>query len=248
MKYARRVVLLTLLVTPIGFFAQVGAMAEMGIAGAVDADYVSMMWASASGDVTLLRSVSWLFALLALYLTQSQRTLLLLRQPIVIACILVLLYSFTLTGHSASLGWSEKVLLGLHALVMAWWMGALFPLKAACNTQSVQQLQLTMQRFGRQASVMLCLLFGAGGMLAYRLIGNIEALLFSPYGQVLLCKLLLVGGMLSLAARHKLSLVPALSHTDSRAVLSRSIGLEIGLAGLVFLVTGVLSSVVGPKV
>jgi putative copper resistance protein D len=140
----------------------------------------------------------------------------------------------------------EKVLMMLHVLVMAWWFGALFPLKQACHEQDYVQLYSLMDKFGRQASIAVSLLLVAGLWLAFQLVGTFAALFSSSYGQTFLLKLALVVSMLGIAAKHKLKLVPQLKNNDGREALSKSISIEMIVALAILSVTAGLTSVVGP--
>jgi putative copper resistance protein D len=103
-----------------------------------------------------------------------------------------------------------------------------------------------MERFGKQASVMVSLLLIAGLLLAIQLVGGLDALLFTNYGQTILVKLLLVICVMKIAATHKLKLVPQLKNSDGRKTLSKSISIEMFVAIAILSVTAVLTSIVGP--
>ena len=90
----------------------------------------------------------------------------------------------------------------------------------------------------------ILLLAGLG--LAYALTGSVQHLLTSAHGQLLLIKIILVVGLLSLAAYHKLKLVPQLQGSQQASSLQRSIQHELVLGLAILLVTAVLSSVFGP--
>ena len=85
------------------------------------------------------------------------------------------------------------------------------------------------------------------GWLSIQLVGSIDALVTTSYGQVLLFKLILVNSILLLAARHKFKLVPALNNSTGREMLSKSISIEIVIALAILLTTSVLTSLVGPE-
>ena len=84
----------------------------------------------------------------------------------------------------------------------------------------------------------------AGLCYAALLLGSFDALFSTAYGQVLLVKMALVSGVLGLAAVNKFRLVPALRIGTARAAprLRRSIEIEIGIAGLIFLATSLLTT------
>lgn len=231
------------------FFANTGAMVEEGFAGAVDLDMINIMWDSSIGDTTLWRSVGLIgaatVAMFSSNLTLRKRSKY-VRQALLVICLLVFSYSYTLVGHVSDMGVIEKGLLMVHVMVMAWWFGALYPLKKACNTLERGELFQLMEGFGKQASFMVSLLLVAGLLVAIQLVGSVDALLWSHYGQTILVKLLLVTCILTIAALHKLKLVPLLKSNDGREVLSKSISIEIYVAVAILLVTAGLTSVVGP--
>ena len=72
----------------------------------------------------------------------------------------------------------------------------------------------------------------------------LAALFSTAYAQVLLVKMALVSGVLGLAAVNKFRLVPALRVGTARATerLRRSIEIEIGIAGPIFLATSLLTT------
>ena len=231
------------------FFASTGAMAEEGIQGALDPDMLAIMWDSSVGDGSLLRGLGLALAIFAITSRIKLKYFGLnkyLKQIVLVSSLLTLAYSFTLLGHVSELGIFEKGLLIFHVLVMAWWFGALLPLKQACQKLDYVELHLLMENFGKQASIAVSLLLIAGLWLAIQLVGSVEALLISSYGQTLLFKLFLVVSILAIAAKHKLKLVPQLKNNDGREALSKSITIEMIVALAILTVTAGLTSVVGP--
>ncbi len=229
------------------FFASTGAMAESGIEGAFAPDMLAILWDSTVGDATLLRSIGVMLAILALVpFFRSTALKNYFRQATFLLSVLTLTYSFTLLGHISELGMFVQILLMCHVLAMAWWFGALYPLKRACDLLQDDKLYQLMETFGKQASVMVSILLFAGLWMVIQLVGSIDALLSSSYGQIMLLKLLFVIAILAIAAKHKLKLVPQLKQGESRAMLSRSIRVEMIIALIILSITAVLTSVVGP--
>ncbi len=242
-------VVLAFIANAIWFFASTGAMAEEGIQGALDPDMLSIMWGSSIGDGALFRGIGLIMAIIAVTCLSRFKSVLLnkyVKQSILVCSLLILAYTFTLLGHVSEFGVFEKVLLMLHVFVMAWWFGALFPIKQACHVQDYKKLYLLMEKFGKQASVVVSMLLVSGLLLAIKLVGSVEVLLSSSYGQALLFKLSLVVSILCIAAKHKLKLVPHLKNNDGRKSLSRSISIEMIVAFAILSVTSGLTSVVGP--
>ncbi|MCC2605332.1 copper resistance D family protein [Planctobacterium marinum] len=249
LKCIRASIIVALIANAIWFFASTGAMAEEGIQGAFDPDILDIMWDSSIGDGTLLRGLGLVLAIFAIKSHIKFKSVVLsncIKQSILGVSLIVLSYTFTFIGHVSELGVFEKILLMLHVLVMAWWFGALFPLKQACHEPDYEQLYSLMDKFGRQASIAVSLLLIAGLWLAFQLVGNVEEMFSSSYGQTLLLKLALVTSILGIAAKHKLKLVPQLKNKDGREALSKSISIEMVVAFAILSVTAGLTSVVGP--
>jgi putative copper resistance protein D len=249
LKWIRGSIVIALLANGVWFFASTGAMAEEGIQGALSPDMLAIIWDSSVGDGTLLRGLGLVLAIFAITLHLKFQSVALsnsIKQSLLGLSLIVLSYTFSLFGHVSELGVFEKVLLMLHVLVMAWWFGALFPLKQACHEQDYEQLYSVMDKFGRQASIAVSLLLIAGLWLAFQLVGNVEELFSSSYGQTLLLKLALVTSILGIAAKHKLKLVPQLKNNNGREALYKSISIEMVVAFAILSVTAGLTSVVGP--
>ena len=143
-----------------------------------------------------------------------------------------MLLSLTVVGHATRLGAVTSVLLAIHLGGIAFWLGALLPLRRMClmapETGS-QSLAAVADGFGRLAQVIVSGLVAAGLIYAALLLGSVTALLTTGYGLALLLKILLVGALLWLASRNRLRIVPALVDGDASAVaaLRRIIDLEI---------------------
>ena len=154
--------------------------------------------------------------------------------------------SFNLIGHTTELNLIARFLLSLHGFIALLWIGSLLPLWQACRCLAVKPLQQLMQRFGELIMGLVILLLVCGGVLAYQLLGSFSALFGTPYGQMMLLKVLLVALLLGFAAWHKWRRVPQLNQPSDVDRLRRSIQLE-GLVGLgVLAVTVLLTTAVGP--
>lgn len=234
----------------IWFIANTGAMAEDGIRGALDSDMIELMWDSSIGEVTLYRSIGFSIAIFALVFSVYSKTTKIKRYVLhllYLCSLLLLAYSFSVLGHVSELAWLDRITLILHVLLIAWWMGALLPLRFACSVLAHNELFILMEKFGKQAVLMVTLIIIAGLWLSIQLVGSIDALVSTSYGQVLLFKLILVNSILLLAAKHKFKLVPALKNSTGREMLSKSISIEIVIALAILLTTSVLTSLVGPE-
>ena len=112
----------------------------------------------------------------------------------------------------------------------------------------LQFLHKVMHQFGYYSSYIVSLLILCGLIVGYQLIGSIQSLFFTSYGQIFLCKLALVIGILLIAAHHKFNLVANLIKSEQgKQTLARSIQWEMVIALLVLLTTTWLTTVVGPE-
>lgn len=164
----------------------------------------------------------------------------------------VVILSMTLVGHATSRGVLTGMLLSLHLAGIGYWLAALLPLRRMCvapmddpaSDDPVAELATLAEEFGRLALVLVAMLVVAGLCYAALLLGSFDALFSTAYAQVLLVKMALVSGVLGLAAVNKFRLVPALRVGTGRATerLRRSIEIEIGIAGPIFLATSLLTT------
>lgn len=158
--------------------------------------------------------------------------------------------SFAWTGHTHSLGPNvfPVLLLGVHLLAAAFWLGALVPLGIIAREGDLAKTASSSARFGAAA------VFGVGAMLAaaaallWLLLGGFVDLRDSTYGRIAALKLALVAALLCLAAFNKLRLTPRLLRGDVRAArhLRTSLRFELLFGLLVLTVTAALTSVAGP--
>lgn len=157
----------------------------------------------------------------------------------------IALWSFVTVGHvpDQDVLWINMLLL-LHLVAISLWIGILTPLRRLCITGLTKEVSNLGHRFGRAATVFVPLLILAGLVMSYRLVGSINALLTTGYGQALIAKVMLVGALLGLAAHNKLRLIPMLLAGETRALhqLSRSISLEWIAVALILLITAILTS------
>jgi copper transport protein len=156
--------------------------------------------------------------------------------------------SFALTGHTARLDSPVlSAVLVFHFLAAAFWTGSFIPLIRAARGTDVEATRELMLAFSAVALVLVPGLVAAGAAIAWFLIGDLPALVTTPYGLALTAKITLVAGMLALAAVNKWRLVPALPTGRAASVrLRRSIVLEAALALAVIVATTALTSVPPP--
>ena len=163
--------------------------------------------------------------------------------------------TFALVGHASEvvmrsgLGLLPQMLLCLHLLAVAFWLGALWPLHRSTYVDDIANIAVTMERFGKLAAVVVGLLIAVGMLLLWLLLGKPEALWETAYGQLFVIKLFFVAMLLAMAAMNKLRLTPQLLDGKHAVVLKlrRSINAEIVVASLILLVTASFTTVIGPE-
>ncbi|WP_299049144.1 CopD family protein [uncultured Tateyamaria sp.] len=233
--------LLGLAVLALRFGIRSARISGMGLEGAVDPMMLGLIWDSPLGTAALWRGVGELLILAVLI----EGTIGL---AVSLSGVFLVAVSYTLVGHS--LGdprWLLAVLVGVHLLAGAFWIGALAPLHRAAGLTGGTVL---LHRFGIIASGTVAVLILAGLTFAWLIIGSFGGLFGTAYGWTLIAKIVVVTGLLGLAANNKLRLVPALASGDPTAStnLRRSIRIEIIAVALILLATATLTSITTPPV
>jgi copper transport protein len=140
--------------------------------------------------------------------------------------------ALSLSGHA---GTAEPWLINrlavfVHAVCVAFWIGALLPLLAGLRRSTEPNDELA--RFSRAIPIPLVLLVASGAWLAVVQLGRVDALWTTSYGQVLACKLAAVVVLLGLAAANRYRLVPELDRAGGAAArpLAMSLAFELTIA------------------
>ncbi|MFA8388413.1 MAG: copper resistance D family protein [Pelagibaca sp.] len=240
-KLAVYAALLGIAVLALRFGIRSARISGMGLEGAVDPMMLGFVWDSPLGTAALWRGAGELLILAVLIEGTFGLTASLLGA-------LLVAVSYTSVGHS--LGdprWLLAGLLGAHLLAVAFWIGALAPLHRAAGMAGGAAL---LHRFGTIASGTVALLILVGLTFAWLMIGSLGGLFGTAYGWTLIAKLAVVAGLLGLAAKNKLRLVPALNAGAPSASgrLRRSMRIEIVAVGLILLATATLTSITTPPV
>lgn len=157
--------------------------------------------------------------------------------------------SFALRGHALS---EPQMILGvlitLHILCLAFWIGAFAPLARAARRDPPTRAGALAHEFGRRALWAVGMVVLAGVIILGLLGAATPTALSSPYGQMFAVKLVLFVGVLALAAVNKLTLTPALlaaaPHASAR--LRRSIRVEAGLVAGILATTAALTTLSAP--
>lgn len=222
-------------------------LAALGVRGALLSDAVpAALWTAAPWRVgagsTLLDQALLAGPAFALAVACAAR-----RRRVAGACATLALLAAGLTGHAAGAGpaWLTRPLLAAHALAAGFWIGALLPLRAGLGAGAVAMLR----RFSARAVPAVAVLLASGVVFATVQLRTPAAFVDTPYGRVLLAKLVLVTGLLALAVRNRQVLTPALAAgtRGAAAVLARSIGAELALAAGIVLAAVALGHLPPPR-
>jgi len=156
--------------------------------------------------------------------------------------------SFAWVGHiHASPNLLPSLVLSLHLVCAAFWLGALAPLLIVAH-QGDSQIAMVAARFGKLALALVGILLLAGAGILWTLIASAAAFWCSAYGEMMAIKLLTVALLLSIAAANKLYLTPRLLNRDAGAtrLLRRSILAEILCGTLILFITAAFTTITGP--
>ena len=237
------------------FLAQVGTASGSGLSGAFDRDMAGLLLSTQLGDLSLFRAVGfaiWIGSGLFFYQTMVQQTqaprrLFYQRLFAVNAFgFIFLLLSFRFGGHVSVQSLSVQFALAVHFTMFALWIGALYPLLTISRTEQVAELKVSLERFSKHAGVIVSLLLLSGLTMMLSLIHSMAELFTTAYGVALTLKILLVIGLLGIAAVNKLIIVPRLLLQADAAHFQRSVRVEIAVAVILLLLTAYLSTALGP--
>ncbi|NVO54326.1 CopD family protein [Rhodobacteraceae bacterium B1Z28] len=217
-----------------------GAALTGGADGMTDPEMLGLLWQTPVGDVLVYRVVGTVLIVVGVFMP-------LVGQWIALAGGVIALWSFAQIGHVPEMEITGvRVLLLLHLLGVAFWIGILGPLHTLSQRpEYLNNAAMLGHRFGQAASVIVPALILAGLLMAWMLVGDMWALMTTGYGQTLLIKLALVGAVLMLATANKLRFVPAMQSGENKAAhhLVRSIEIEAVIILVVLAATATLTSV-----
>jgi copper resistance protein D len=211
--------------------------------GLLDPGLVSMVWHGGEGRALLIRVAGLLLAMPAMVRPGAVAAAV---APVGAAAAAT---SFAWVGHAHGTESDWPILLvGVHLLAAAFWLGAFAPLLMLARRQEPRRFGAAAERFGAAAVGGVAVLVLAGVTLLWVLLGGLSELWNSSYGITACVKLALVACLLACAAFNKLRLTPRVLDGDARAArsLRNSIAIEMAVAALILIVTAALTTLTGP--
>jgi putative copper resistance protein D len=213
------------------------------LAGMFDMAFARMILGAGEGLASGVRMAG--LALCAFALSSNQRF-----RALALAGAAIASVSFVGVGHVHGLlpNVAPSLLLCLHLLCAAFWLGALAPLLITARDRNDSQIAAVAARFGKWAVGVVVLLLSAGASLLWTLIGGAAQFWSSDYGRMMAIKLLFVAALLGIAGVNKLYLTPRLLQGHSKAFIRfrRTVQTEMVLGALILLITAMFTTVTGP--
>lgn len=210
-------------------------------AGMLDGPLLHMAWQAGAGRDNSIRAIGLLVAAAG---TRSGRHV----WPASLGAAMAAT-SFAWTGHARLLtADAAPLLLGVHLLGAAFWLGALICLLVVARGGDLTRLANATARFGAAAVYVVAVMMAAALCLLSMLLGGVAQLWSSGYGRIAMLKAGFVGVLLCFAAFNKLRLTPRLLAGDAAAAsrLQVSVRMELMLVLLVLAATAALTTIAGP--
>jgi copper resistance protein D len=172
------------------------------------------------------------------------------RGPLRISLIgtLLSIIAFTLVGHTSVTPHhlAAAGLLTLHLLVVAFWLGALWPLYLTATKEQPAVTARVIDAFSLAAAWVVPLILLAGIGLTAVLVPSL-AVFRQPYGQLLLVKVSAFAVLMAMASLNKWRFGPACSAGDT-AAFKRTVVIEYVLICVVLAVTAAMTTFYSPEV
>lgn len=225
------------------------------MSGLMDPAMQSMALRSPAGAAFALRMFGLALVMGGLHRSLRQpgtsHTATLARTPLVVAITGAFLAvgAFTLTGHTSVNPHHlvAAVLLTLHLLVVAFWLGSLWPLYIAATREQRTVVAQLIEAFSRIAGFVVPVIVLAGVGLTALLVPSLSVFR-QPYGQLLLAKAGLFAVLMGLAAFNKWIFGPAVGEDDGATrAFRRTIAVEYVLICTVLAVTAAMTTFYSPE-
>jgi putative copper resistance protein D len=157
--------------------------------------------------------------------------------------------ALAISGHAATAGLLNAVVVLVHASAAAWWIGSLLLLRHSWARDEPAAFAAAVAAFSGWARSVVLALVVAGIVLVATLVEFSIDALFTPYVGLLLLKILLAALVLAIANDNRRRLATRILAGDAgaAAALCRRIDVELVVIALVLIVTAVLTSYTTPQ-
>ena len=157
--------------------------------------------------------------------------------------------SLAISGHAATAGLLNAVVVLVHTSAAAWWIGALLLLRHSWGYDEADGFAAAVAAFSAWARKVVLALVVAGIVLVATLVGFSTDALLTPYVGLLLLKIMLASIVLAIANdnRRRLTTRILAGDTGAAAALCRRIDVELVVIALVLVVTSLLTSYTAPE-
>jgi putative copper resistance protein D len=171
------------------------------------------------------------------------------RSSLVVVGATLTLSSFLLMGHTADhpQRWFLTILLALHLLISSFWFGALLAFLIAASREPLAVFGDIVDEFSRAAALLVPVIALAGLLMAIILLPGLTAL-STPYGRLLMAKIVGFTLLMALAAWNKFRLAPALARGEQAALgrFRRVVAAEWILIAVILGGTALMTGLFGP--
>jgi copper resistance protein D len=179
------------------------------------------------------------------------------RMPAILALSLLLLVSLAWVGHAVEgqgvARFVHQINQMVHLLAAGLWLGGLVPLawlldraRSPSGAAWIPIARDVVPRFSQMGYVAVALLAATGAINTLLLVGSTRALVDTPYGRLLVLKILLFLAMVAVALFNRVRLLPRLRRQSrappAAAALARSVLCEQGLGLTILAVVSVLGT------
>jgi putative copper export protein len=155
--------------------------------------------------------------------------------------------AFTLTGHTSVTPYrpAAAALLTLHLLVVAFWLGSLWPLYLVAGRETPHRAAHVIDAFSRLSAWVVPVILLAGVGLTVLLVPS-WAVFKQPYGQLLLAKVALFAVLMVLATLNRWTFGPACAKGRTRA-FKQAVAIEYALICIVLAITATMTTFYSPE-
>jgi len=160
-----------------------------------------------------------------------------------------------LTGHATEHPWGSPLGTGLHAVHLVGggaWLGTLFTMVVAAmrtaRGDDADDVARMVRVFSPIALASAGVVVIAGGLLALAYVGTLGDLVGTPYGQVLMVKVLLLAVTMAIGARNWRLLTPQLGTPRGTDLMRRSAMGELAAGACIIAATALLVSLPAPRI